>query len=133
MENSAGEPFIRADGATQWIKWEARPWRDHNDKIGGIIIASEDITARTEAEAACVSSQEVNDLKAALDEHAIVAITDPRGAITYANDNSARSHNFHAPSCWAKIIASSIRAFIRRSFSRTCGGPSPAAGSGAAN
>jgi two-component system cell cycle sensor histidine kinase/response regulator CckA len=46
-----------------------------------------DITERKRAEAQLKASfKEINDLKSALDEHAIVAITDPQGKITYAND-----------------------------------------------
>jgi len=54
VENCDGEMFARADGSAPWIKWEVRPWRDERDEIGGIIISSEDITARKEAEALSV-------------------------------------------------------------------------------
>jgi diguanylate cyclase (GGDEF)-like protein/hemerythrin-like metal-binding protein/PAS domain S-box-containing protein len=43
--------FERDDGSIQWIKWEVRPWRDVSDEIGGIIIFSEDITEKQQAEA----------------------------------------------------------------------------------
>jgi PAS domain S-box-containing protein len=44
------EPFPRADGRKQWLRWEARPWRDATGQIAGIIIFSEDITDRKHAE-----------------------------------------------------------------------------------
>jgi len=56
-------------------------------KSGGGLPGIHDMTKRQRAEEELKSSlREIHDLKAALDEHAIVAITDPQGKITYAND-----------------------------------------------
>ncbi|MDX1285658.1 MAG: ATP-binding protein, partial [Draconibacterium sp.] len=42
--------FRREDGVDQWLRWEVRPWYDSDNKIGGIIIFSEDITRLKELE-----------------------------------------------------------------------------------
>jgi PAS domain S-box-containing protein len=50
VERSEEDPFVRADGRTDWVRWEVRPWRQASGEIGGIIIFSEVITATKEAE-----------------------------------------------------------------------------------
>lgn len=47
---SEGQQFKRRDGSTLWLQWETLPWRTLGGKIGGILIASENITERKIAE-----------------------------------------------------------------------------------
>lgn len=42
--------FERADGGVQWVRWEMHPWLDSDAQVGGIVIFTEDITARKQAE-----------------------------------------------------------------------------------
>ena len=49
-ERSDEDPFVRADGSIDWIRWEIQPWHLGGGEIGGIIIFSEDITMRKRAE-----------------------------------------------------------------------------------
>jgi PAS domain S-box-containing protein len=50
VERAEDDPFDRADGTRQWLRWEVRPWNSAPGTIGGIVIFSEDITERKRAE-----------------------------------------------------------------------------------
>jgi PAS domain S-box-containing protein len=78
---------IDVAGRTRWIFATGRTTID--GKTGGkkIIGSNQDVTDRKEQEEALAQAlQSVSDFKFALDTSSIVAITDPRGVITYVND-----------------------------------------------
>lgn len=49
-EKNEEDPFLRADGRTDWVRWEIHPWYDDTGKVGGIILFSEVITERKQSE-----------------------------------------------------------------------------------
>lgn len=51
------DSFTRADGSMQWLRWEVRPWSRADGEIGGIVIFTEDVSARKLAELALAESE----------------------------------------------------------------------------
>jgi PAS domain S-box-containing protein len=78
---------VRKDGTLFQADVVITALRDEAGDLRGFSQVTRDITARKEAEEALRSSlRKMADLKAALDESAVVAITDQHGKITYVND-----------------------------------------------
>ncbi len=72
--------FDRADGTTQWLNWEVRPWYTAMDHIGGIVIFTEDITDRKESKQAL--KRKIQELEKLMD---VVP-----SAVWIANDSECR-------------------------------------------
>ena len=48
--HSEEELYLRADGRRDWIRWQCVPWRESTGTVGGIILHTEFVTERVEAE-----------------------------------------------------------------------------------
>jgi len=79
VEKSEDEKFVREDGSIGWIRWEIRPWHQPDGDIGGIIIFSEDITTRKQAELSLRASEaEFRTLIESASDGILVTNTDGR-------------------------------------------------------
>ena len=79
--------LIARDGTECSIADSAAPIFDESGAVRGVVLVFSDVTERERAAAELVASfHELKNLKNAVDEHAIVAITNPQGLITYVND-----------------------------------------------
>jgi PAS domain S-box-containing protein len=71
------DPFERADGTTQWVRWEVRPWHTSEGAVGGIVIFAEDISEHKRAEERFRFAVEAAPNG--------MIMTDPNGKIVLAN------------------------------------------------
>jgi len=96
--------FDRADGSVQWLKWEIRPWKDAAGNIGGIVIFSEDITARKQAEEAEREQRTRLDVALASMTDAVF-IVDAQGKFLQVNEAFQRYFRFPSPDACPERIA----------------------------
>lgn len=85
-ERCEKDPFPRANGKLDWIRWEIRPWSDKAGNIGGIILFSEVVTDQVEAAERLKESE--TKFREIFQKHAAVKlIIDPDdGSIVDANE-----------------------------------------------
>ena len=81
----------RKDGRSCWIDTEIQPLRDAEGQLSGFMEIGSDVTDRREATARLQAALRENDsLLGVIQQHAIVASSDPQGRITDANDAYCR-------------------------------------------
>lgn len=55
---SEEDRFVGSDGVVHWLRWQVRPWHGIDDRIGGIVVFSEDITERKRLEKELMETRE---------------------------------------------------------------------------
>ncbi|HXD30533.1 MAG TPA: PAS domain S-box protein [Pyrinomonadaceae bacterium] len=82
------------DGGTEWLQWESLPWRKANNDIGGLILFTQNITERKQAEAALRTSEERFAKMFNLSPYRMGIIRIRDGVVLEVNDSWVRETGF---------------------------------------
>jgi PAS domain S-box-containing protein len=108
VERSDEEPFARADGTVDWVKWEIRPWHEASGAIGGIILFTEVVTEQHVA-AALVEAERAK-LAITLDSIGDAVITtDAEGQVVLINPVAETLTGWRAPEAIGRALAEIFR------------------------
>ena len=106
--------FDRFDGSTQWLRWEVRPWHNQPDEIGGIVIFSEEITHRKQAEEAIQISE--RKLRELIDTaNSIILRWDRHGKIVFINNFGSRFFGYEEE----ELVGQDVNIIVPRTESDT--------------
>ncbi|MES1199713.1 MAG: ATP-binding protein [Pseudomonadota bacterium] len=111
-ELSADEDsFIAADGSVQWLHWELQPWRTIDGAVGGVMMFSENITARVAAEQALARHRDVLEAQVAERTAAAEAAKNEALRATELKSRflSAASHDLRQPTHAAQLFLDALR------------------------
>ena len=109
---SEEDRWVRQDGRVNWLRWEIRPWGGQDHKPAGILIFTEDITARKELEESLRESEET--VRTLLDTaaQAIIAI-DSDGAIVLANRQAGKMFGYEQGELIGRPLETLVPARLR--------------------
>ncbi len=96
--------IIDVNGETKWIESKSSPILDDNSKLISLDLIARDISKRKNSEILLKNAlSQLEDYKQAIDESAIVSITDSKGVIVYVNDKFSEISQFTEEDClWQK-------------------------------
>jgi PAS domain S-box-containing protein len=79
------DPFLRANGRLDWIRWSMAPWRDDRGEIGGLVLYTEFVTPRVLAQMNLEAAE--GRYRAVFDQVAVgAARVSPDGLFLEVND-----------------------------------------------
>ena len=92
-ETAEQDPFPRADGTLDWVRWEILPWYEPSGVVGGVILFSEVITERKQMEAKLRKSEE--QFREAIDFFPVpIGMADMQFNILYFNQEFTKSYGY---------------------------------------